>query len=150
MAEPLLSQGAASFAMVRIAGAECLLLEAMRGGVIEPRDLAAFWGVVMHLNWRSGRCWARPPELAAAVGFDLQDLQQALERLIGADLLVEGVNYYDKNRQPYYALHPLLCTTGGAYRRRSQWVQFHRHALDPARVEEQAAIAGAARAVKRD
>jgi hypothetical protein len=144
MAEPRLSDGAgAEFAMVRI-GSGGLVLEALRNGAIEPSDVAILWTVVMNLNWRSGRCWASPAELAAALSINLEAVEQALDRLLAAGLVVVGKRL-SQSRRPYLAVHPLVCTTGGPYRRRWQWLQFHRHAADPGLVEQQAAALGAAR-----
>lgn len=144
----LSSNGAPPFAMVRLAGADCLLLEALRSGQIEPVDLGVFWCVVLHLNWRSGRCWAGPAELAAAMGCGVAEMEAALDRLLAADLLVRGRHLRAVTRQ-YLCCHPRVATTGGPYRKRAQWLQFHKYARNPERVSEQATWDGATRAIVR-
>jgi hypothetical protein len=144
MAEPTLSAGMpAPFATVLLMGADGLALVALRDGAIQPADLALLWTVGQHLNWRSGRCKASTAELAEAMAATRGHVEQSLERLVAANLLIEGT---DRRSGDYLALHPLLFTTGGPYRRRHQWRQFHRHAADPAAVAAQAAAAGAAAA----
>jgi hypothetical protein len=148
MAEPLLGHGMPAFSMVRLAEDNCLLLEALRSGAIEPGDTAVFWTVLQHLNWRSGRCWASLERLAAALGADVAQVEAAVDRLVDAGLVVVG-HHLRETRRHYLAVHPMVCTTGGPYRRRWQWLQFHRHAPNPSRIEEQAAAVGAAGAVMR-
>ena len=145
MAEPTLSAGMpADFATVLLTGRGNLALEALRGGAIEPSDLAVLWALIQHLNWRNGRCRATTAQLVRAMASTREQVEQGLGRLVAAGLVIEGA---DRRSGDYLAVHPLICTTGGPYRRRQQWMQFHRHAADPAAVEAQAAAAGAAAAV---
>lgn len=146
MAEPTLSAGMpASFAVVPLMGPDNLALVALRDGAIQPADLALLWTVAQHVNWRSGRSRASTAELAQAMAATRGHVEQSLGRLVAAGLVVEGTDR--RRRYEYLALHPLLCTTGGPYRRRNQWRQFHRHAVDPAAVAVQAAEVGAAASV---
>ena len=143
MAEPALSEGLPAFAMVPI-GPDGLVLEALRSGTIEHADVAVLWAVMAGLNWRSGRCWQTAPELAAALGCRLDVVELAIGRLVAAGLLAIG-RHRRRQHQPFICANPAILTTGGPYRRRHQWVQFHRHAVDPAAVEALAAAAGATR-----
>jgi hypothetical protein len=146
MAEPTLSSGMpAPFATVLITGSGNLALEALRAGAIEPADMALLWTIKQFLCWRSGRCKASTAELAKATASTREQVHQALGRLVAAGLVIEGTD--SRRNFHFLAVHPLLCTTGGAHRRRLQWLQFHRHAADPAAVEAQAAAAGAGAAV---
>ena len=146
MAEPTLSSGMPSpFATVLITGSDNLALVALRDGAIQASDIALLWTVKQHLCWRSGRCKASTADLARAMASTREQVHQGLGRLVAAGLVVEGTD--SRRNFHFLALHPMLCTSGGAHRRRLQWLQFHRHAADPAAVAAQAAAAGAGAAV---
>lgn len=144
MAEPSLSHRLPAFAMTLLAGRDSLALEALRDGAIKPGDMATLWAVMQTLNWRSGRCWASTAELAAATGRTIKQVELSLGRLEKANLLIFGTHLVHPH-SPYLAIHPLLATTGGPYRRRWQWLQFIRHAHDPAAVEALADAFGVTR-----
>jgi hypothetical protein len=145
MAEPTLSAGMpADFATVLLTGSDNLALVALRAGAIENGDMALLSTIQQFLNWRNGRCRATTAQLARAMAYTREQVEQGLGRLVAASLVIEGT---DRRSGDYLAVHPLLCTTGGPYRRRQQWMQFHRHAADPAAVAAQAAAAGAGAAV---
>jgi len=121
MAE-LLSDGLSTFAMVPIGGEDSPLLEAIRERRLQPRDGTTFLALLMHLEWRSGRCYASTAELAAAVRFEIGQMQHSLKRLRAEGLVARGAD--QKTGQRFWCIAPAMASTGGKHRRLQQRLQF--------------------------
>lgn len=121
MAERL-SEGMSAFAMVPIRGEASPLLEAIRDRRLQPRDGTTLLALLMHLDWRSGRCYASTAELAAAVRFEIGQMQHSLKRLRVEGLVARGVD--QKTRRHFWCISPLVASTGGKHRRLQQLLQF--------------------------
>ncbi len=123
MAEPL-SAGmpAEGFAMLPISGADAPLLTAIRERRLQPRDSTTVLALVQHLEWRSGRVYATPAELAAAARFDPDQMRHSLRRLRLEGLMARGID--QKSGRPFWCFCPSLVATRGRRWREHQWVQF--------------------------
>ena len=124
MAEAL-SDGmpAGGFGMVPIYGPDAPLLTAIRERRLQPRDGTTVLALLQHLDWRSGRCYASPAELAKAARFDPDQMRHSLRRLRLEGLVARGVD--QRTRRPFWCFSPALAATGGKYRRLQQWSQFN-------------------------
>jgi len=124
MAEAL-SDGmpAGGFAMVPIYGPDAPLLTAIRERRLQPRDGTTVMALLQHLDWRSGRCYATPAELAEAARFDPDQMRHSLRRLRLEGLVARGVD--QRTRRPFWCFSPALAATGGKHRRLQQWIQFN-------------------------
>ena len=123
MAEAL-SDGmpAGGFGMVPIYGPDAPLLTAIRERRLQPRDGTTVLALLQHLDWRSGRCYATPAELAEAARFEIGQMHHSLKRLRLEGLVARGVD--QKTRRPFWCFCPALAATGGKHRRLQQWSQF--------------------------
>lgn len=122
MAE-LLSDGmSANFAMVPIGGEDSPLLQAIRARRLQPRDATTLMALLMRLDWRSGRVYASPADLAAAVRFEIGQMQHSLKRLRVEGLVARGAD--QKTGQSFWCISPLVAATGGKHRRLLQRLQF--------------------------
>ena len=110
------------FAMLPIHGADAPLLTAIRERRLQPRDGTTVLALVQHLDWRSGRCYATPAELAEAARFDADQMRHSLRRLRLEGLVARGVD--QKTRRPFWCFHPAVAATGGKHRRLQQRLQF--------------------------
>ena len=123
MAEPLSAGMAAEgFAMLAIAGADAPLLTAIRERRLQPRDGSTVLALVQHLEWRSGRVYATPAQLAAAARFDPDQMRHSLRRLRLQGFLAKGID--QKSGRPFWCLSPALVATRGRRCRERQWAQF--------------------------
>ena len=123
MAEALSEgMGPDGFAMVAIAGADAPVLAAIRERRLQPRDGTTVLALLMHLNWKSGRVYATPAELAAAARFDPDQMHHSLRRLRLQGFLAKGIDR--KSGRPFWCFCPALAVTGGRHRRQQQWAQF--------------------------
>ncbi len=123
MNEPL-SAGmpAEGFAMLAIAGADAPLLAAIRERRLQPRDGTTVLALVQHLEWRSGRVYASPAELAAAARFEIGQMHHSLRRLRLEGFLARGID--QQSGRPFWCFCPALVATRGRRWRERQWVQF--------------------------
>ena len=123
MAEPL-SAGmpAEGFAMLAIAGADAPLLRSIRERRLQPRDGTTVLALVQHLEWRSGRVYATPAELAAAARFEIGQMHHSLRRLRLEGLVARGID--QKSGRPFWCFCPALVATRGRRWRERQWIQF--------------------------
>lgn len=124
MPEPLLSDGIGNFAMVPL-DPDGPVVAALRERQLQPRDMAALWLLLVHLDWRSGRCWASSRDLAAAMGHrDPAHVVHSLARLKRLGLVAKGHDKRDPRRL-YWCVNPwLVAATGGRHRRWLQQLQF--------------------------
>ncbi len=123
MNEPL-SAGmpAEGFAMLAIAGADAPLLRSIRERRLQPRDGTTVLALVQHLEWRSGRVYATPAELATAARFEIGQMHHSLKRLRLEGFLARGID--QKSGRPFWCFCPALVATRGRRWRERQWVQF--------------------------
>ena len=123
MAEPL-SDGMwpDGFAMLAIAGADAPLLTALRERRLQPRDGTTLLALVQHLEWRSGRVYATPAQLAAAARFEIGQMHHSLRRLRLQGFLAKGIDR--KSGRPFWCFSPALVATRGRRCRERQWAQF--------------------------
>jgi hypothetical protein len=139
MADELSASMPCAFAMLPLAPGGPVL-QALRAGSIEPEDLATLWALIAHLNWRSGRYWGDAAALATAMGQSTPEaVELALGRLRQAGLVACGRCRRRPAQRGYWCVLPAICTTGGPYRRRRQWLAFHAATEDKAAAEAWAA-----------
>jgi len=113
---------AEGFAMLAIAGADAPLLTAIRERRLQPRDGTTVLALVQHLEWRSGRVYATPAELAEAARFDPDQMRHSLRRLRLEGLVARGID--QKSGRPFWCFCPALVATRGRRWRERQWIQF--------------------------
>ncbi|MCP9891943.1 hypothetical protein KBY57_12900 [Cyanobium sp. Aljojuca 7D2] len=125
MTQSQLGDGLGDFAMVPLAP-EGPLLVALREGRLLGRDIAVLWLLMARLDWRTGRAWASPAELAAAMGNSCPGrVQESLARLRREALVARGSDKRDPRRR-FWCINPAVAATGGKHRRALQWAQFQR------------------------
>lgn len=113
---------AGGFGMVPIYGADAPLLTAIRERRLQPRDGTTVLALVQHLDWRSGRVYATPAQLAAAARFDIGQMHHSLRRLRLEGFLARGID--QKSGRIFWCFCPGLVATRGQRWRERQWLQF--------------------------
>jgi hypothetical protein len=135
MTEGLSASMHCAFAMVPI-DPSGPVMQALRAGTIAPTDLAVLWALIANLNWRSGRFWGSAAALVAGPEANTPELvERSLVRLRMAGLVACGRCRRRPAQRRFWCVLPAICTTGGPYRRRAQWLQFYEATEDKAAAE---------------
>lgn len=109
------------FVMVHRQGQEALL-SLLEERKLLPRDLAVVWGLLPHLNWRSGRVRVTASFLAKRLGMRLPDITNSLKRL--RENLVISKVYDDLSGESYFLFNPWYISAGSSKRRGHVQQQF--------------------------
>jgi len=109
------------FVMVHKQGQEALIALLAERKLL-PRDLAVVWGLLPHLNWRSGRLKVTATFLANQLGMRLPDVTNSLKRL--RENLVISKVYDEASGETYYLFNPYYVSAGGVKRRGHARQQF--------------------------
>lgn len=152
MSSSLSASMGASFAMVPLLGSVHPALVALKEARLHPRDLCLLWILLVHQDWRTGRIWLSPDDMAAAMGHRTPGVvAHSIRRLKAEGLVARGFDKRDPRRR-FWCLNPLVCSSGGKHRQTMQALQFgeasERSVSQLARPARVAAAAEAARAEK--
>lgn len=109
------------FVMVHRQGQEALL-SLLEERKLLPRDLAVVWGLLPHLNWRSGRIRVTASALAKRLGMRLPDITNSLKRL--RQHLVISKVYDELTGESYLLFNPWYISAGNPKRRGHAKQQF--------------------------